>query len=193
MLQAERNFSGTSHQNRSYLDNIYLQTGDILSFSSKGTAAAKQQIKISRWLCEHCSYWPVWWLRVGIDSQLSSISALSTDLKRTQTTNNYFWGFGANKTLQTIGQAAEFKFEYKFVNLQVIWQSVLKAIPKDNRWFWLQNQWQSSWGSAPAQLELVGLASTNTGCFPIGSSRCWQQQACLALYFLPTSKCTFPT
>ena len=36
------------------------------------------------------------------------------------------------KPLQPIGQAAEFKFESKFEPLQVIWQSLPKAIPEDN-------------------------------------------------------------
>ena len=41
---------------------IYRQTGDILSVSSQGTAAAKWWMKISimniiRYLCQYCSYW----------------------------------------------------------------------------------------------------------------------------------------
>ena len=32
-------------------------------------------------------------------------------------------------------QVAEFKFESKFEPLQVIWQSLLKAIPEDNQRF----------------------------------------------------------
>ena len=38
-----------------------------------------------------------------------------------------------------VAQAAEFKFESKFEPLQVIWQSLPKAIWEDNRRFWLQN------------------------------------------------------
>ena len=60
---------------------------------------------------------PVWWMRVDIDTQLSSISAFSMDLKRIQTPHSLFWDFGADKTstrLQPVGQAAEFKFESKF-------------------------------------------------------------------------------
>ena len=41
---------------------------------------------------------------------------------------------------QPIGQAAEFKFESKFEPLLVIWQSLPKAVPKDNRRFREQNQ-----------------------------------------------------
>ena len=36
------------------------------------------------------------------------------------------------KPLQSIGQAAEFKFESKFEPLPVIWQSLPKAIPEVN-------------------------------------------------------------
>ena len=81
-------------------------------------------------------------------------------------------------TLQLIGQAAEFKFESKFEPLQVIWQSVQKAIPEleDNPKFWLQNQWPSfqllRQSSHTAWKVLTG--STNIGC-----SRCWQQAALL--------------
>ena len=53
-------------------------------------------------------------MRVGIDAQLSSISAFSTDLKTLE-------------QIKPIGQAAEFKFESKLEPLQVIWQSFPKA------------------------------------------------------------------
>ena len=66
----------------------------------------------------------------------------------------------------------EFKFQSKFEPLQAIWQSLPKAVQEDNWRFWLQNQWPSSWGSAPAQLGLVGLASTNTGHFLVCCSCC---------------------
>ena len=48
-----------------------------------------------------------------------------------------------------------------------------QAIPEDNRRFWLQNQWLTSWGSAPAQLVRVWRAITNAGCFQVSGSRCW--------------------
>ena len=57
--------------------------------------------------------------------------------------------------------------------VQVIWQSLPKAIPEDNRRFWLKNQWPS----IAAQLGLVRWASTNTGCFLVCCSRCWPQLA----------------
>ena len=40
-----------------HISIIYRQTCDILSVSSKGTAAAKWQMKISRLLCRYCRYW----------------------------------------------------------------------------------------------------------------------------------------
>ena len=48
-----------------------------------------------------------------------------------------------------------------------------QVIPEDNWSFWLQNQWLTSWGSAPAQLVLVWRAITNAGCFQVSGSRCW--------------------
>ena len=75
-------------------------------------------------------------------------------------------------SLQPVGQVAEFKFESKFEPLQVIWSWLQKAIPEDNRRFWLQNQMPSSQSSAPALLGRIRPASTNTGRCLIGSSRC---------------------
>ena len=98
----------------------------------------------------------VWWMKTDINSPLSSISVFSTDLKSTQ--HSLFWDFSAAeqlKPLQPVGQAAEFNFESKSKSLQVICKSLPKAIPEDNQRFWLQNQWTSSWGRAPAQLGLV--------------------------------------
>ena len=83
------------------------------------------------------------------------------------------------KSLQPIGQEAEFKFESKFKPLPVIWQSLLNAIPERNWRFWLKNQWLSSWGRAQAQLGQVGLARTNTGSFQVGCSHCCQLPASL--------------
>ena len=55
----------------------------------------------------------VWGMRLGINSQLFSISEFSTDLKRMQTPHSLLRDFGADKTLQLVGQAAGFKFEFK--------------------------------------------------------------------------------
>ena len=85
--------------------------------------------------------------------KLSSIAPFSMDLKRIQTPHTLYSGISEQvKPLQLFGQAAELKFESKFEPLLVIWQSLPKAIPEDDRRFWLRIQWQSSWGSAPAQL-----------------------------------------
>ena len=59
------------------------------------------------------------------------------------------------KPLQLVGQAADFKFETKFELLPVIWQSLPKVSPEDNRRWYLQNQWQRSWGSAVTQVGLL--------------------------------------
>ena len=78
-------------------------------------------------------------------------------------------------------QAAEFKFESKFEPLHVIWH--LAITPEGcqcSRWqtkVWPQNQGLSSLGSAFAQHCRVWVASTNTGHFRIGGSRCWPQLA----------------
>ena len=74
-------------------------------------------------------------MRVDIDSQLSSNSAFSTDLKRIQTPPSLFQGVGADKLLQPIGQAAEFKIESMLEPLHVIWHSLPKAFPGDNQGF----------------------------------------------------------
>ena len=92
---------------------------------------------------------------------------------RIQTPQRLFWDFEMDKPLQPDFQAEEFKSESKFEPLQAMWQSLPKATPEDNRRFRLQNQWQNSWGSAPAQLWRIGLVSTNRGCFGVGCSRCW--------------------
>ena len=59
------------------------------------------------------------------------------------------------KSLKLAGQAAEFKFESKFVPwlASAIWLSLPKAVPEDNRRFWLQKQWPSPYCCAQAQLE----------------------------------------
>ena len=41
---------------------------------------------------------PVWWIRIGIYSQLSSSSPFSKNLKTIQTPHRLFWDFGADKT-----------------------------------------------------------------------------------------------
>ena len=71
---------------------------------------------------------------VGIDSLLSSISAFST--KKKFKLHTIHSGISDQmKPLKLVGQAAEIKSESKFEPLQVIWISLPKAIPEDNRRF----------------------------------------------------------
>ena len=115
----------------------------------------------------------VWWGRVGINSPLFSIQEFSTDLKRIQSPHRLFQGFRADKPLQPIGQAAEFKFESKFKPLQIIWQS----LPKSRRQFkaltaksMAELLGQCSSTAWPEQVRRV---STITGCIRVYGSCCW--------------------
>ena len=128
-------------------------------------------------------YITTWSLSVEVDSS-SYFACLNFNIfngpKRNQTSHSWFRDSGANKPLLLVDQAAKYKYESKFEALPVIWPSLPKEIQEGNRRFWLQNQWQSSWGSAPAhwaQLRWVGRASTNAGRFLVGCSRCGLQQA----------------
>ena len=69
--------------------------------------------------------------RIRLDnvSVMSSILAFLTDLKEFELHTIYFGASQQIKPLQPVGQAAEFKFESKLKPLQVIWQSLPKAIP----------------------------------------------------------------
>ena len=62
-------------------------------------------------------------------SVISLISAFSTDLKEFKLHTVYFGTSEQIKPLQSVGQAAEFKFE----PLPVIWKSLPKAIPDSRR------------------------------------------------------------
>ena len=69
----------------------------------------------------------------------------------------------------------------------IAWQSLPKAIiPEHNRRFWLQNQWQGTWGSSQAQLGLFRQASTNTGLFLVRCCRFWSWLAHLRKTFYVT-------
>ena len=63
-------------------------------------------------------------------SSLGSNLVSVTDLKRIHTPHSLCCDFGSDKTLQLVGQAAEFKFESKFEPLQVIWQSLRRLFQK---------------------------------------------------------------
>ena len=113
-------------------------------------------------------------------SLLSSISAFSTDLKE---------HFGADKTFTTrcSGSRVQVWVQvwapacYLAITLEgyIRRQSTPRLYQKTIKGFWPQNQRPSSWGSAQAQLGLIGPASTNTGYFLVCNSRCWQRPACL--------------
>ena len=90
-----------------------------------------------------------------------------------------FWGFGAVKTSTTHWSDGRVQVwvqvrapAYPCRSSGKLWQSLPKAIREDNRRMWLQYQWPSAWGRAPAQLGRVGRASANTGRFLVGGSRC---------------------
>ena len=74
-----------------------------------------------------------WWMRVGIDSPLSSISAFSTDLKRIWTPHLLFWDFWADKTFTTRWSGGKVQFWVQVLAPQVMWQSFRKAVREDNR------------------------------------------------------------
>ena len=60
---------------------------------------------------------------------------LQQSIKKIQTSHNLFRDLEQIKHSQLVGQAAEIKFESKFKPLLVILQSLLKAVPEDNRRF----------------------------------------------------------
>ena len=111
----------------------------------------------------------------SLGSNLASI----TDLKRIETAHSLCCDFGGYKSFTTRWSSSRVQ----------VWVQVWapagrlaispKAVREDNlnRRFRGQNQRPSSWGSPPALLVLVGLASTNTGRFRVCSSRWWQRQA----------------
>ena len=122
----------------------------------------------------------VWWMWVDIDSMLSSISAFQMDLERIQTPHSLFWDSWAEKTfynlLFTDIQAAEIKFESNLASLSPClssgnhsWRLFQKPIKGfDCKMAKLLGQHSGTL----AQLWLVWLASTNTGCFNVCCSHC---------------------
>ena len=106
-------------------------------------------------------------MRVGNDSLFVSLLVPSTDLNRIQTPHSLFGDLEQTKPLQLVGQVTEtteFKFEPKFKLLQVIWRSLLKAIPERRtiKGFDCTGKINGrAWGCTHAQLELVRWAGTN--------------------------------
>ena len=116
-----------------------------------------------------------------IDSALSSICVFLNDLKELKL---HTWDSGVDKTFQVTTSWSGCRVQgwvqvWAPAAMPVIWQSLYTAIPEENQSFWLQNQWQSSWGCSPAQLGLVRWARSNTGCFQVSSSPWGQWPACL--------------
>ena len=99
----------------------------------------------------------VWGMSLRKITSLGSNLASVTDLKEFKLHTVYALISEAIKPLQLVGQAFECKFESKFEPLLVIRPS--------------------SWGRSEALLAQVGVASTNTGRFRVGGSRCGQRQA----------------
>ena len=90
--------------------------------------------------------------------------------------------------LELVGQAAEFEFESKFKPLPIIWQSMPitpKGYSRRQSKVLTAKSMLSSWGSTPAQLGLVELASTNTRHFLVGCSCYWPQSAHLSATLWP--------
>ena len=100
-----------------------------------------------------------------------------TDLKRIETPHSLCCDFGGYKTFTTRWSGGRVQ-----VWVQV-WAPAChlaispKAVPEGNRRFRGQNQRPSSWGRSPALLARVGRASTNTGRFRVGGSRCGPRPA----------------
>ena len=130
-----------------------------------------------------------WGMSVGNDPHLASISASSTDLKRIQTAHNLPSDFGAGQGRQ----AAESRFGSKFKPLPVICQSLLKAVPEDNRRFWLQNQCGELLGPRASTSLATWRASSNRGRSRVGGSRCRPQLAAALKRFTNQSRaqCSF--
>ena len=132
----------------------------VIHFTSSGTGNSRQSggwglISIQ---CTHCCSQ----FSIGV-------------LKRIQTPHSWIGDFGADKTSKTrlSGGRVQVWVQAPACHLATL----PKAIPADNRTFLLQNQWPSSLGHAPAQLERVWRASASTGCFRVGCSRCGPQPA----------------
>ena len=125
-------------------------------------------------------YGTVWWMRVGNYSQLPSISAFSTDLKRIETPHRLFRDLGAGKTFTTRWSGGtQWQISSLSPRLSPCWSS-------GNHYRRLFER-QSKVLTAKSMAELlgarsgtaggVGWASINTGCFRVGCSRCWQRLA----------------
>ena len=149
-------------------------------WSKQGFPAPSQSLlsqKLMQRHIPHPSAGPVLGMSLRKVTSLGSNLASVTDLKRIETPHSLCCDFGGYKTFTTRWSGGRVQ-----VWVQV-WAPAChlaispKAVPEGNRRFKGQNQRPSSWGSSPALLGRVRWASTNTGCFRVGGSRCWQQPA----------------
>ena len=81
---------------------------------------------------EESPIWTVWWIRVDIDTWLSSIPMFATDLNFFKLHIDYSGVSEQKKPLQPVGQAAEFRYESTFEH-HLASRNSDKVIPEDNR------------------------------------------------------------
>ena len=112
-------------------------------------------------------------------TSLGSNLASVTNLKEIQTPHRLWCDFGTFTTRWSGGRVQAWVQVWAPAGHLTISP---KAVPEGNRRFRGQNQRPSSWGRSSALLAhnaQVGRASTNTGCFRVGGSRCGPRPACL--------------
>ena len=112
-------------------------------------------------------------MSLGKVTLLGSNLASVTDLKRIETPHSLCCDFRGYKTFTTRWSGGTVQVWVQVQAPACHLAISPKAVPEGNRRFRGQNQLPSSWGSSPALLALVGQASTNTGRFQVGCSRCW--------------------
>ena len=96
-------------------------------------------------------------------------------IKKNSNSTQFMLSIRRLKTFTTRGQVAEFKFESKFELLPVIWQSLPKLFQKTIEGFEDKIKCRALGAAlrhSLRRLARVGRASTNTGRFPVGGSRC---------------------
>ena len=115
---------------------------------------------------------------VGINLPLSSISEFSTDLKRIQNSN--ISGISEQIKPLLVGQAAAFELESKLKSacgLEIASEGYSRR-----QWKVLTAKWMAEHFGPRSNTAWVGqtgehLCCTNTGCFRVCCSRCWELQA----------------
>ena len=112
-------------------------------------------------------------------TSLGSYLASVTYLKRIQTPHSLCCDFRGYKTFTICWSGGRVQVWVQVWAPACHLAISLKAVPEGNQRYRGQNQQPSSWGRSPALLGLVRLASTNTRCFQVCCSCCWQWPACL--------------